>query len=137
MLGQGEAYGWIMTAYASEDGEDTIVKMMTTDGVVEYPLASKVDIWAPGADKSSSPDNPAEVVTNIHETRASSAATTYLKSGSFQIRAVKFKTNSSGEITKLYYAVNASDVADENALRLDTTNLNGAASQGSSVRGYD
>lgn len=139
MLQSGESYGWIMNIYDSEDGEGTIVKLYTQDGKsVDATIGSSVDYWAPGA------------TTNVTGTKAETIKADLLKDGSINnnkflklssssttpIRIVKYKMNSSNELTRLYCAVDATTVSDTSALRINTKNLNGTAAVSGAVSGY-
>ncbi len=134
MLASGEAYGWVLSAYMSEDGESTMVKLMTQDGAVDYTLADNVDLWAPGEKTHGKTDDAGEKIQNIHSKKS------YLKTTptNYQIRLVKFKANSNNEITKMYFAVADTATDDESALRIHNQDFNGIgyASMGSSVGGY-
>lgn len=136
MLQSGEKYGWIMSGYESEDGNDYIVYMMTQDGTaVEMKLASNLDLWTvDGQTSYSSKEEAAAAVDALISTndflRLNNGTDTT------PIRLVKYKANSSNAISRLYCAVDSTLVSDESALRMDPTNLNGKASMGDAVKGY-
>ena len=136
MLQSGEKYGWIMSGYESEDGNDYIVYMMTQDGTaVEMKLASNLDLWTvDGQTSYSSKEEAASAV----DTLISTNEFLRLNNGTdtTPIRLVKYKSNSSNAISRLYCAVDSTIVSDESALRIDPTNLNGKASMGDAVKGY-
>lgn len=141
-LQSGEKYAWIMGIYNSTNGEDTIVNLYTQDGkTVEATLGSNVDFWGVN-NTSSSSKSAADVkaaLTSGTGDNISINDNAFLKlneTGSTPIRLVKYKMNANNEITRLYCAVKAADVADTNALRINPTNLNGAKAVSGSVNGY-
>ena len=136
MLQSGEKYGWIMDAYASEDGNDYLVYIMTTDGkAVEMELGSKLDYWAPTATDPVSLSGKDEVKDTISSLMSGNA---FIKesSGSTPIRLVKYKANSSGVLSRLYCAVDSSVVADTDALRISKSNLQSVPVISGLVGGY-
>ncbi len=140
MLQSGEKYGWIIDCYESEDGNDYVVNMFTTDGkAVEMELGSKLELWAPGATEATNLSSTAEVaetLDSIIDNSTSANKDKCLKSGTSIIRLVKYKANSAGVISRLYFAVNSTIVDDEDALRINPNNLKGIPSMGGAVSGY-
>lgn len=184
-LDAGEKYGWLMDAYLSENGDDYIVKIMSSDGKAdEYTFASKVDYWAP-SDLSGSETKSADAMGTIVKdlldndafphmwvgTRHTDGMTAdgerrYSWAKSYSVRLVKFKANSSKELTRLYGAVNivneaekyysdtdyvknsqyitdpyvssaeATRLKDSDALIFDMTNKSGSTLVGGLVGGY-
>lgn len=147
MLASGEAYGWIMSAYTSEDGESRMLKIITADGAEDYELADRVDIWLNGEDdnRTVSGTDLDKVCDDMSAATKDVASTFFMRSytGSGdskvyanQIRLAKFKANANKEITKLYLAVDSDEVEDEAALRIKGSDLKNTPSQGSSVGGF-
>lgn len=134
MLQSGENYGWIMSIYDSDDGEDTLVKLYNQEGKsVEAALGSSVDYWAPTADEPEKLSGD-KVKTEIEKLKTS---TNFIQMGTTPIKLVKYKLNGSNEITRLYCAVDASKVDDESALRIDPTNQKSVAALNGAVNGYN
>ena len=149
MLGTGEAYGWIMSAYTSEDGESRMIRMMTADGAKEYSIGDKLDIWlngqndhdtVSGADLNKVLDDMAAAIRGDagYESFFMRSYTGSVDSPDYvsEIRLAKFKANASNDITKLYLAVDSQLVEDEEALRIRGLDLKGTPSQGASVGGF-
>lgn len=135
MLQSGENYGWIMSIYDSENKEDTLVTLYTQDGkTVEAKLGSSLDYWAPTATESIRLTDESEIKDEINKLKSNAA---FVQMGSTPIKLVKYKTNASNELSRLYCAVNASTVEDKNALRINPTNLNGSAAVNGAVNGYN
>lgn len=134
-LQSGEKYGWIMNGYDAEDGSGYVIEMMTQDGKsAEYKLGSSVDYWAPTATSATTLSSKEEAKSTISALMNSNS---FIKLGSATpIRLVKYKVNSSDNITRIYCAVDSSRVSDEKALRINPTNLNGVAIVGNLVGGY-
>ncbi len=119
-LSGSEKYGWIMAAYA--ENEDTRVNIYTQDGKSEvYDVTSKTSYWAYNA--TSAVTNAVDKITSM-TTNGDFLQT----SNGYQIRLCKYKVNSSNELTQLYMAVSSSSVTDDDALIVDTQNLNGKGS---------
>ncbi len=132
LLASGEKYGWIMNQYKAEGSSDQVVTIMTQEGPIEAKYASNVDYWGP-SDTEARMVSRAEIseeVGNLVENGS------FTKAGDFQVRLVKFKSNSSNSISKLYCAVDASVVEDEDALRINAGNLKGIAVTSGLVGGY-
>ena len=147
LLQSGEKYGWIMNGYDAEDGSGYILEIMTQDGKsAEYKLGSSVDYWAPKATAATTLSSKEEAKSTISTLIAND--TSFLtfdwseKIGNktiehhTPIRFVKYKVNSSNNLTRIYCAVDSSKVSDEKALRISTTNLNGVSIVGNLVGGY-
>lgn len=135
-LQSGEKYGWIMNAYYSESGEDFLVQMMTMDGKeIEMKLADNVDYWGPkeAASTTLKGDNAKTTIENL--IKQDSNFVTVSSIGT-PIRLVKYKANSSNNISRLYCAVDSKAVSNDNALRIDPTNFNGKPVAGGLVGGY-
>ena len=136
-LQSGEKYGWIMNAYDAEDGSDYIVEIMTQEGKsAEYKLGSSVDYWAPTATAATTLSSKEEAKSTVSALMSNDSFVKLSTSTTTPIRLVKYKTNSSNAITRLYCAVDSSKVSNENALRINTTNLKNAAAINGSVKGY-
>ncbi len=146
-----EKYGWILSAYTSDSGDDYIVRMFTQDGqAVDYTLGTKVSYWAPNATEpaSYSTDEMKNILNRGgYKSMAFSLGDTdgdgVEEYDNVEIRLVKFSTNSKNEITKLYCTTAAeegytkdTEYSDENetynknALTMNFTNMNGRVSTG-------
>lgn len=137
-LQSGEKYGWIMNAYDAEDGSDYIVEIMTQEGKsAEYKLGSSVDYWAPTATAATTLSSKEEAKSTVSALMSNDSFVKLSTSTTTPIRLVKYKTNSSNAITRLYCAVDSSKVSNENALRINTTNLKDAAAINGYVKGYN
>lgn len=137
VLQSGEKYGWIMNGYDSEDGSGYIIEMMTQDGKsAEYKLGSSIDYWAPTATAATTLSSKEEAKSTIS---ALVSANSFMKLSSdtnTAIRLVKYKVNSSNNITRLYCAVDSKNVSDDKALRINPTNLKSNAVVSGLVGGY-
>ena len=164
-LTSSEKYGWIMTAYKDDSGSENVIRMYTQDsGQQELTLDDTVTYWDPrkGLSETLSSD---EVLSQISNNIANTAVSVdSIESGFIklneaslienlndgnatnnpsaddivQIRLVKYRTNSSNEITALYCATSGTSEPDSttDALILNPSSLNGQASSGSLVGGY-
>lgn len=134
-LQSGEKYGWLMNAYDSNNGEDYILKVMTTDGkAVEYTASEKsIDFWGP-SDKASHSVSASELKKTLSDMIKNDG---FMSADSYQIRLIKYKTNSSGNITRLYCAIDEKQNRDaDGALKMNPTNLRGRAITAGLVSGY-
>ena len=132
-LGEGESYGWVISVYDSDDGENTMIKLMTADGAVDYPVSESADIWLPGQSEPGYTGGIGAALKSVEYTKVMNSI--YDSSGT-EVRLVKYGTNSSGEISKLYYAINSSLTDDENAVTVHTINLRGTPARMGAVGGY-
>ncbi|MGN0106502.1 MAG: hypothetical protein ACI4A5_02240, partial [Hominilimicola sp.] len=131
-LDSGEKYGWLMDGYMSENGSDYVVKIMTSDGKAqEFQFANSVDYWAPGnliGSVSKSGDDMEDIVDELLAndgfphmwvgTRHTDGTTAdgerrYTWEKSYSVRLVKFKANSSNQLSRLYCAVNVVNEAEK------------------------
>lgn len=137
-----EKYGWILSAYTSDSGNDYIVKLFNQDGaVVEYNVADKINYWGPEStvtdSRSLSKTEFIRVMNNI------SYNTVGVAGGTASIRLVKYSTNSKNQISKLYVATTVKDdyeksgsysdtekTYDRKALIMNTTNMTSTMSVG-------
>lgn len=130
-LESGEKYGWIISQYKGEGTSDQIVKIMSQEGKVEeFTYASNVDYWAPSAlvkntDKAGVSKTKTQMETIVadifandgfahmwNDARQTTGSATHFDrphicTPGASIRLVKYKANSSGKLTRLYFAVNA------------------------------
>lgn len=140
LLQSGEKYGWIMNGYDAEDGSGYILEIMTQDGKsAEYKLGSSVDYWAPTATAATTLSSKEEAKSTISALMTSNSFIVAKNSKNVvvgPVRLIKYKVNSSDNITRIYCAVDSSKVSDEKALRIDPTNLNGVSIVGNLVGGY-
>lgn len=126
-LNGGEKYGWIVNLYANDSGSDAEVQMYTQDDEVKvFQLDSVVDFWG-SEDITNSSMNELDIVRNIKDgTNGFIKCDIYNDSKKetteqVMVKLCKYRTNSRGEITRLYLAVDEDKVSEEsNALRLDT-----------------
>lgn len=140
LLQSGEKYGWIMNGYDAEDGSGYILEIMTQDGKsAEYKLGSSLDYWAPTATAATTLSSKEEAKSTISALMASNSFIVAKNSKNVvvgPVRLIKYKVNSSDNITRIYCAVDSSKVSDDKALRIDPTNLNGVSIVGNLVGGY-
>lgn len=137
VLQSGEKYGWIMNGYDAEDGSGYIIEMMTQDGKsAEYKLGSSVDYWAPTATAATTLSSKEEAKSTISALVSANSFMKLSSDANVAIRLVKYKVNSSDNITRLYCAVNAKTVSDDKALRINPTNLKSTAVVSGLVGGY-
>lgn len=129
-LSSGEEYGWLLSVYAEDSGEDITAKMFTQSGTIErMPLASKVDYWAPDATSNSFVSSEyinSKIIDSPSGNKyfLQADATTDAGTEKVAIRLCKYKTNSSGKITRLYLAVDETKVSEKSAaVRVDTNDL--------------
>lgn len=123
-LSSGESYGWLINVYSDDSGEEVMAKLYSSDGGIEVlPLNSTVDYWAPNAiaNEQTSATKIDSLIDNTAEGNRyflmCSAVDTSEKAS---IRLCKFRTNSSGKITRLYLAVDSSTVDEKsNAVKVD------------------
>lgn len=160
-LQSGEKYGWIMNAYESDDRSDYIIQMMTNEGVKELKLGSKLDFWGPTAESNVSLTSKSDVknailtdllkdgeIDTYKPARASGSDKEYINNNldnfiklgnavtGTPIRLVKYKSNSSGVLSRLYCAVDSSKVDNEDALRINPVDFTGKPVAGGLVGGY-
>jgi hypothetical protein len=145
LVSSSEKYGWILSAYLSDTGEEYMVRLFTQDGQTQaYKFASKVNYWGPGAQAAASYSlsQLKTALDNISYNRVGSVA-----SGQ-QIRLVKYSLNSKNEVTKLYVAStvdasytkgnaysDADATYDKNALVINTKNMKSNTSTGNILGG--
>lgn len=147
-LQSGEKYGWLMDAYESENGDDYVVKIMTSDGKeAELTTGTSLDYWGPKAADSETlkGDAIAAALSDLFAKKGSSyddskfiqlTTNDNKKTKSIPIRLVKYKSNNSGSLSKLYCAVDESVVSDTNAVRVNPTNLHGVPVSSGLVKNY-
>lgn len=147
-LQSGEKYGWLMDAYESENGDDYVVKIMTSDGKeAELTTGTSLDYWGPKAADSETlkGDAIAAALSDLFAKKGSSyddskfiqlTTNDSKKTKSIPIRLVKYKSNNSGSLSKLYCAVDESVVSDTNAVRVNPTNLHGVPVSSGLVKNY-
>ena len=135
-LQTGEKYGWIMAAYDSENGDDYLVQIMTTDGkAVEFSAGTKLDYWGP-KDTTNRTLNGDEVKTTIENLMAKDANFIIASSTKTPIRLVKYKSNSTNTLSRLYVACDSSVVTNEDAVRVNKTDLTGVPVSSGLVSNY-
>lgn len=141
VISSSEKYGWVISAYMDESGDDYLVNIYSQDGQAEsYNLAKTINYWGPGAKEaqSLSKSEMQDVLKTInYNTMTTNGGT------NVDIRLVKYSANNRNEITKLYFATAAksgykkdaqySDTLqtyDKKALVMSTTNLYNVTSTG-------
>lgn len=154
-LETGEKYGWIMNAYESENGEDYVIKMMTTDGKeAEFTTGAKsIDCWTQddGHQTLSSNELKTKLTKMMNDQTLVTGPDTFLKvtlatkkdgdkvvpTEATQVRLVKYKANNSGNLTRLYFAIDEKSNKDaDGALKINPQNLGGISMTAGLVSGY-
>ncbi len=128
-LASNEKYGWLVNVYQDESGEDVIARVYTSDGELKnFPLASKVDYWAPDA-TSNAQVSAKDIDSYIDFTEKGNEYFLNVEAkdaGTVAMRLCKFRTNARGEINRLYLAVDDTTVDEHsNALRVAVTDQKG------------
>lgn len=127
-LSSGEKYGWLINVYTENGPDDVVAKLYSQDGSIQVlPLEGSVDYWAPDATESKK-TTATEIDELINNTEEGNAYFLNCKAidvnERVSIRLCKYKTNSSGNITRLYLAVDESTVSeDSSAVRVSTTDF--------------
>lgn len=127
-LGSGEKYGWLVNVFSDGSEEDVVARIYTQDGTMEdIPVAGKVDYWAPDA-SSNVQVTAAEIDALINNTAEGSKyfvnCTAIDETEKVSIRICKYKTNSSGQLNRLYIAVDENTVSEKSgAVRVVTTDF--------------
>lgn len=129
MLSGNEKYGVVANVYFEDNG-DLTVKIFSQDGetVVAKP-SSNMKFWGPT-------DTEARTISDEDLQTLFSSDSNFLKCGDSPVKLCKYTVNSSGELSKLYMAVDQSLVSDTSALRIYSGNLSGVGSVGGTVSGY-
>lgn len=134
-LSSGEKYGWLVNVYPDESGDKILAELYSAnDGYQTLQLNSSVDYWdasMTAAEKISDRkiDEYIENTTSSGGHILTCTALDYDEKAS--IRLCKYKANSSGKITKLYLAVDASTVSeDSGAVRIVTKDLKESSQKG-------
>lgn len=123
-----EKYGWIMSAFYEDGADAPSLKIFSQDGsVVTYELDSTIDYW----DKNGH-EPKFDTMENADTIISLKKAAAY-PSSKASIRLCKYKVNSEGLISKLYIATTAK--ADDKAVVVDETNMNGKQATGSILYG--
>ena len=136
VISSSDKYGWIVTSYMDESGDDYHLTIFSQDGKAEtYTLAKNISFWGPSDTEASTIDK--------NTLQKNLPVITYNKVGSYEVRLVKYSANKNNEITKLYFTTFAKNgytkdtVYDEdaktynkNALTMVGTNLTGYVSTG-------
>lgn len=137
-----EKYGWVLSTYTSDGGDDYYVRLFTQDGAaVEYTLADKVSYWASNATEATTYSR-SEMVSKLNKL-------SYNTMGTNEIRLVKYSINSKNKLTKLHVATTAQSgyekgsyysdsekVYDKDAVTINTTNMTGYSSTGNMLGDY-
>lgn len=109
---------------------DLIIRLLNAEGeTVEAKTTGSTKFWAPLATASTSVNDD-----DLYESVKSDTA--FIQCGSYPVKLCKYKMNSKGEITMLYFATDAEKVDDTNALRMYNGSLEGVSSVGGAVSGY-
>lgn len=137
-----EKYGWVLSTYTSDGGDDYYVRLFTQDGAAaEYALADKVSYWASNATEAATYSR-SEMVSKLNKI-------SYNTMGTNEIRLVKYSINSKNKLTKLHVATTAQSgyekgsyysdsekVYDKDAVTINTTNMTGYTSTGNMLGDY-
>lgn len=134
-LSSGEKYGWLVNVYADDSGDKIWAELYSTEGGYQtLQLSSKVDYWdlTTGGPVKVDDKTIDEYIENTSTSGGhilTCNAIGYDDKAS--IRLCKYKSNSSGKITKLYLAVDASTVDnDSDAVRIVTKDLKESSQKG-------
>ncbi|MDO5396511.1 MAG: S-layer homology domain-containing protein [bacterium] len=145
LISSTEKYGWILSAYLSDSGDNYVARIFSQDGAIEtYNFASKVNYWGPNDTEASSGLDASALKEKF---RAINYNQTKIGDNLVDIRLIKFGTNSKGEISKIYFAkVISSDLQkgssystttyDKKSLVVEGDNLTGISSTGNLVDRY-
>jgi hypothetical protein len=130
-LSSTEKYGWVMTTYSSDDGEDTMIKMYTQDGKAEsFKMASSMTYWPANADE-------AHKATKAEIIELGKDSSKFMTGGGYSVRLAKYKLNSKNEITQLYLASEkTSDNVNSDGVVVDKNNMRGKSAAGSFISEY-
>ncbi len=153
-----EKYGWVLSTYLSDSGDEYMVRLYTQDGTTkEYALADKVSYWASNATEATTYSkkemmdkldrlsfNVASVSGTIKDEKGNSVAMPPA-----QVRLVKFSVNAKDKLTKFYVATAAEDgyqkgsyysdseqIYDKAAVTMGTTNMTNYSSTGNMLGSY-
>lgn len=135
MLGKSDKYAIVANAYVEDNGE-VAIKLFNQDGEsLTLKPAGSVKYWGPN-------DTSARTIDGTELVDLVSADSSFIKCDGMPVKLCKYRLNSSGDISQLYFATPATDSnASTDALRMyvDGTgdaSLQGVASVGGAVSGY-
>lgn len=124
-----EKYAVLANAYYDDMGE-LIIRLFDQDGTgVEAKTTGSTKFWAPCATSATTASDD-----EIYE--ATKSDSLFIQCDSKPVKLCKYKTNSSGKISLLYFATDEEEVSDLNALRVYNGSLEGVSSVGGAVSGY-
>lgn len=142
LISASEKYGWVLSTYLSDSGDNYMARIFSQDGSIEtYKFAEKVTFWGPN-------DKEAQSGVDANALKEKLRSMTYNKttvgSNTVDIRLVKYGTNARGEISKMYFAIAvdpgvakgsqfSSTEYDKKALVIEKTNMNGATASGNLI----
>lgn len=129
MLSSSEKYAIVANAYVEENGEPTI-RLFNQDGEsLTLKLASTVNYWGP-RDTEASQTDAEDIIAVV------SVDSLFLQCDGNPVKLCKYRTNSKGEVSYLYFAVEATDAnANTSALRMYNNGTNASLANTSSVGG--
>ena len=135
MLSSSEKYAVVANAYVEDNG-DAVVKLINQDGEsLTLTMADTVRFWGP-RDTESSTVSSSEVID------IASSDELFVQCDNMPVKLCKYRANSEGKITMLYFATAATDENEStDALRIYTNNSGNASlantsSVGGAVAGY-
>lgn len=136
-LSGNEKYGWLMSVYESEDGEDLEIKLYSQDGkVVTAKAAGNLRYVGNVAGEYTSTTLKTKDATDRRALRtAAKALDSQIKvdGTDYPVKLVKYSTNSAGEMNML--AMPTIDAAQTNGVVVSTTNFRSQMSSANVVAG--
>ena len=136
LLSANEKYGVVANVYEEEYG-DLTVRLFTQDGEdISAKPSSNMKFWGPN-------DKEARTVSDDELQEILGNDALFMQCNGYPVKLCKYSINSSGELTKLYMAVNEADVSNTSALRIyngtvgsNPGSLKGVGSVGGTVASY-
>ncbi|MGN0183041.1 MAG: S-layer homology domain-containing protein [Candidatus Ornithomonoglobus sp.] len=125
-----EKYAMITKAFYNDENE-LVIRLYTQEGTeIEAKPANSMSFWAPGATETSRATET-ELYNVLNED------SNYIQCGTSPVKLCKYTLNSSGDLSKLHVAVEATTANISNgALTLYNNNMNGVATVGGTLNGY-
>lgn len=123
ILKEDEHYSWLIEEI-SNDSEKNIKLFNMDNTVIEASLSEWVEYWGPDAYSPviMSKDSAFRAISSVDEQNLFMKLKVYAT----PIRLVKYATDpNSGDITRIFFAIDASSVSSADALRISTMNLSG------------
>ncbi len=124
-----EKYAVLANAYTDDMG-DLIIRLINQDGeTVEAKTNGAVKFWAPKATSQTTASDD-DILESIN------SDSDFMYCDSYPVKLCKYKVNSAGEISMLYFATDVASVNDNSALTIYNGSLEGVLSVGGAVSGY-